>query len=837
MVAGLELGRLPAGVGVRGPVEVPELRLRRVPFGVHVEREGELEELLRLVPVDLGVHLQPPLPRRQRQHLGDSGGAEGADDPHRGAVVAGDDLVGVGEVGARVAVELVDVPGVPHVREVGVELEQVARPARGDRLAVGGDVVRRDDQPPVVDLDAQQAVVEDVSTAGARGEGGAALGGGRGGGTRLDAGPVVRGGVEDQRGVALAGQGAMRGVDDPVQLVGDPVVGRACLTVHPGDGRAGQDVVELVQQDRLPDAVQVLVRVGEPRAHGRRRRPQLGLPQQVFAAAVALLGLGLAGEGGAVQFEVQLADPDGRLGVLGLGLLEEGLRGLPLDRRRAFEVAQPGRLGDHLAGGAAASVAPAGRGEGVPGDSLVLEVLRRVGDLAALHGAVVGVYGREVGEDPGAVDALPAEGVVRELVRLRPGDLLRQQVLGAGRLDDLRQSGREPEGVREPRLVVLDAELVEEEPLPVHELPGHRLRSRHVGVRLHPHAAGRHEPAVRHGLLHSRPHLGPVVADPRPLLGLRHGEDEVRLVLQEGGHVGGRAGHLAHGLAQRPQPRRVDVRVPDRADAVRGGDGGGGEDAGEAGTGLLRSAVHVLEIDGVQRLVDGAQDLPAARRLHRQLGHQLAEDLQVEHEVPDRLVEHREIHAGERVLRLAARGVLVAEPRGHEGVVVEDDGVGGGLDVQADLLAALGGGADAHPLVARVEALHRGAVGAVDQALALEAGHVLVEAEIEDRLDGPPGPLLRHGAGDAEPAGTPGSAPAGAHLDGLGVGRESFGDRHGLAGGVPHRDVERHGLGVHGGADALVEDALETGFDQVAVVMHAGAPGSVGRLVTRGGSR
>ncbi|BFO19080.1 hypothetical protein SHKM778_54680 [Streptomyces sp. KM77-8] len=39
---------------------------------------------------------------------------------------------------------------------------------------------------------------------------------------------------------------------------------------------------------------------------------------------------------------------------------------------------------------------------------------------------------------------------------------------------------------------------------------------------------------------------------------------------------------------------------------------------------------------------------------------------------------------------------------------------------------------------------------------------------------------------------------------------------------MPHRDLERHGLGVHGGTDALVEDALEAGFDQGAVVMHAG---------------
>ncbi|CAM5674400.1 hypothetical protein STENM36S_03292 [Streptomyces tendae] len=57
-----------------------------------------------------------------------------------------------------------------------------------------------------------------------------------------------------------------------------------------------------------------------------------------------------------------------------------------------------------------------------------------------------------------------------------------------------------------------------------------------------------------------RPHLGPVVAHPCPLLGLRHGEDEVRLVLQEGRGAGGRgrAGALA-GRTCRPlqHPGRV----------------------------------------------------------------------------------------------------------------------------------------------------------------------------------------------------------------------------------------------------------------------------------------
>lgn len=263
------------------------------------------------------------------------------------------------------------------------------------------------------------------------------------------------------------------------------------------------------------------------------------------------------------------------------------------------------------------------------------------------------------------------------------------------------------------------------------------------------------------------------------------------------------------------------MRVPHGADPVSRGRGGGGQNVDETRTGPVRRAVDVLEVQGVERLVDRPEDLPAARGLHGQLGHQLAEHLQVDHELPHGFVEHREIHAGEGVLRFAARGLLVTELRGQEGVVVEDDGVGSCLDVQPHLFAALDGGADAHPLVARVEALHRGAVGPVDQALALEAGHVLVEAEVEERLDGPPGPGLGDGAGRAEPTGAPGSTPPGARLDRLGLGGESFGDRHRLAGRVPHRDVQRHGLGVHGGADALVEDALEAGFDQAAVVMHA----------------
>src|SRR5690606_3591152 len=99
--------------------------------------------------------------------------------------------------------------------------------------------------------------------------------------------------------------------------------------------------------------------------------------------------------------------------------------------------------------------------------------------------------------------------------------------------------------------------------------------------------------------------------------------------------------------------------------------------------------------------------------------------------------------------------------------------------------------------------------------------------------DGAARPLLGDGAGDAEPAGAPGGAPAGAHPDRLRLGGEPLRDRDGLAGGVPHRDVQGHGLGVHGRADALVEDTLEAALDQAAVVMHRKDSPSLSRVVTR----
>ena len=144
---------------------------------------------------------------------------------------------------------------------------------------------------------------------------------------------------------------------------------------------------------------------------------------------------------------------------------------------------------------------------------------------------------------------------------------------------------------------------------PDQELPRHRLAADHVGVGLDPHPADRHEPAGLDVLLHPLEQRRVVLAHPVPLLRRRHRVDEVVPVVQEVHHVGDGAGHLAHGLADRPQPGRVDVGVPDRGDPVGAVVRRPAERPGQRGRGRRCGARHVGEVERVERRLEREQDL------------------------------------------------------------------------------------------------------------------------------------------------------------------------------------------------------------------------------------
>ncbi len=243
-----------------------------------------------------------------------------------------------------------------------------------------------------------------------------------------DPGERHRRGVRDQLLLAVADERCERALDDAFQHAGDPGVVGLGLAVHPGDRAAGQDVVELLQQDGLPDPAELLGRVLQPGPHRRPSSPTApppaagarcaGCPAWCAAARCRCRG-GSPGTSRPTRCPGSAARPRPR---------RRTRAAVPIrTRRRALEVGGAVGLRHHLAGRPAAAVAVA---EGHQRDRPValLGVLALgLGELERREPGVVGVDRRQVGEDPGAVDALPPEGVVGQHVGLVPGHLLGQE--------------------------------------------------------------------------------------------------------------------------------------------------------------------------------------------------------------------------------------------------------------------------------------------------------------------------------------------------------------------------------------------------------------------------
>src|SRR5581483_5748044 len=175
---------------------------------------------------------------------------------------------------------------------------------------------------------------------------------------------------------------------------------------------------------------------------------------------------------------------------------------------------------------------------------------------------------RVVRQHLAAVDALPAERVRLGLVESVPRELLRQEARDSGEAHELGKLPAVAERVRRPELAAANAELLLEEPLAVHELAEQRLARRQIAVRLNPAAADGNELAGRDLRANALPQVGLALLDPRVLLGLRARKAKVLVLVHVPRLAGERAHELSLGLGERPEPRRVDVRVTDCIDLV-----------------------------------------------------------------------------------------------------------------------------------------------------------------------------------------------------------------------------------------------------------------------------
>ena len=202
-------------------------------------------------------------------------------------------------------------------------------------------------------------------------------------------------------------------------------------------------------------------------------------------------------------------------------------------------------------------------------DGAVGRALDALRDLVDGDDAVVGVARREVRQQAAAVEAFPPERRVREAVRVVPRQLLRDERAHAGARGDLRQRGGVAEDVGDPQLVALDAELLQEEAGAERDLTDECLAARDVRVGLDPHAADRLPSSFGDAPFDAFPDGRVVLLHPLVLRGLAAHEAVLRVGVHQRELVRERARALADRLAQRPQPRRVDVGVADGGDAVR----------------------------------------------------------------------------------------------------------------------------------------------------------------------------------------------------------------------------------------------------------------------------
>jgi hypothetical protein len=146
---------------------------------------------------------------------------------------------------------------------------------------------------------------------------------------------------------------------------------------------------------------------------------------------------------------------------------------------------------------------------------------------------VVRVDGREVGEHPRAVEALPPERAVGEGVLLVPAELLGDESTHAAGGEHLRESGGVAEHVGDPDLGATAAELLLEPALTEHDLTHQALAGGQVHVGFHPHAADRNPLAPLDTLDDPREQLRVVLLDPRVVLRRRGGEHVLGVVVHQ----------------------------------------------------------------------------------------------------------------------------------------------------------------------------------------------------------------------------------------------------------------------------------------------------------------
>ena len=423
------------------------------------------------------------------------------------------------------------------------------------------------------------------------------------------------------------------------------------LLMHPVDAGTGGDVVELLEQQGLPQVVDGFH--FRPGAH--EQRPGLVVLRQLqgdLCLADAPLGTGLGGQSAPVPGKVQLA----AVYVFHSFLpVEESAGAFQAAAGSAFQIQAAPDGFHHIPGGAAAAVTVAvGEEHGI--HALLLDpVFLPAGDQILRPEDGVVLF-ENVGQHPAAVQTLPPEQVVGEGISLR---ILPQQLLGGkvGHLtffQNLGQGGGEAEGIRHPGHPAVRTQLPAVPALAPHGLADQALAGGDVGVGLHPHGAIGIELALTDALLHPAVQVGIKGFQIFQNGGLTQQEPVFRVFLHQIELVGIGAGGFAHGLGHRPQPGKIQVGLAEHREFRCGRAVGAGKQRFQNfvrfRNALGQPRLRQLKVCGKGELFQTFQHLHGPQAPIRQLFQQAVEGAVVHSRLKDRFIPHTDVGVGERDL-------------------------------------------------------------------------------------------------------------------------------------------------------------------------------------------
>ncbi|MNM79374.1 hypothetical protein D3C81_913020 [compost metagenome] len=237
------------------------------------------------------------------------------------------------------------------------------------------------------------------------------------------------------------------------------------IAVHLWNGRAWNDVVELVAQDRFPAFVQLRFRISLPVSFREQRlqaEQPFGVPGQQLQFAVHLFVVRLAGVGSSMVFQVQLTVPGMNIairrpnGLLQLG--EKFVRPAGRYPRKARHFVEPPPQLQMLAIDTAASIPITVRKQKLFVNLFVAIRLPNALHAGRLNIPVIGIppetavlrRSDEVRQHLAAVDTAPVKRIMWHAVVLVPADFRCHKRIDARLAQYLRQGPAVSEHVREP---------------------------------------------------------------------------------------------------------------------------------------------------------------------------------------------------------------------------------------------------------------------------------------------------------------------------------------------------------------------------------------------------